>query len=271
MIYNCHTHTVHSHDSKAPAGSMCRAAAAAGLQGLAVTDHCDCEYAVEDSVFDRIAASVRDAAVCKEQFAGRLLVMTGVELGDALFDPAFAREITAAFDYDVILGSVHSVRSPKDDTPFSRIDFSLWTDAQVNSYLRRYFDDLSQTMEDFDFDVVSHLTVPLRYICGKYQKKVNLDFYLPQIEEILQKTVRMGKTLELNTQGADEKGGGVCPDGSIVDLYLSLGGTEFTLGSDAHTPEAVAAGLEAGRRLLLAKGVTQANYYRSRKIVKYRL
>ena len=270
MIYNCHTHTLHSHDSRAPVEAMCEAAIGAGLSGLAVTDHCDCEYAAEDDVFNKIRASVLDASACRERYAGKLLVMTGVELGDALFDPAFAREITAAFDYDIILGSVHAVRSKKDDTPFSRIDFSHWTDSEIEGYLRQYFDDLLQTMEDFDFDVVSHLTVPLRYICGKYHKQVREADYLPQITEILQKTIAMGKTLELNTQSADTAGG-LCPNSAVIDLYLSLGGTRFSLGSDAHTPEMIAAGLETGKALLLSRGVTHANFYLNRKCIPYAL
>ena len=271
MIYNCHTHTLHSHDSKAPVEAMCDAAIGAKLSGLAVTDHCDCEYAAEDDVFNKIHASVRDAAACKERYAGKLLVMTGVELGDALFDPDFAREITAASPYDVILGSVHAVRSKKDDAPFSRIDFSLWTDSEIDGYLRQYFDDLLQTMEDFDFDVVSHLTVPLRYICDKYGKTVDMNRYRPQITELLKKTVRTDKTLELNTPHANADGGGFCPDKELVDLYLSLGGVKFSLGSDAHCPERIAAGLEEGRRLLLSKGITEAFYFIGRKPIAYRL
>lgn len=271
MLYNCHAHTCHSHDSNAPTEDMCRAATTAGLRGLAITDHCDCEYAVEDSVYDRIQASVTDAEFFKARFKNELCVMTGVELGDALFDAPFAHEITAAFNYDVILCSVHAVRSKKDNTPFSRIDFSRWTNEALDCYLRQYFDDLLQTMDDFDFDVVSHLTVPLRYICGKYKRQLSLTPYLPQIEEILKQTIRKNKTLELNTQGAKPDGSGFHPEAALIDLYLSLGGRAFSLGSDAHTPEAIAAGLEAGRALLLAKGVTEAYYFKSRKAIRYQL
>lgn len=271
MIYNCHAHTCHSHDSEAPTEDMCRAAVAAGLRGLAITDHCDCEYAVEDSVFDRIQASFADAERCKAQLKNELCVMTGVELGDALFDPAFAHEITAAFSYDVILGSVHAVRSKKDKTPFSRIDFSHWTNEELDCYLRQYFDDLLQTMEEFDFDVVSHLTVPLRYICDKYGRKLSLSPYLPQIEEILKQTIKKNKTLELNTQGARPDGSGFHPEETIIDLYLSLGGTAFSLGSDAHTPDRIAAGLAAGRALLRAKGITEAYCFKNRIPIRYQL
>ena len=100
---------------------------------------------------------------------------------------------------------------------------------------------------------------------------MNADRYLPQTEAILKKTVETHKALELNTQGAKPDGSGFHPEAPLIDLYLSLGGTRFCLGSDAHTPETVAAGLEAGRKLLLQKGVTEALYYLDRKAISYQL
>ena len=243
---------------------VCAAAEQSGLRGLAVTDHCDCESAITDRVFDRIDASVHDARTARAAFADRLTVMTGVELGDALFDPDFAGRILASFPFDVVLGSVHAVRSEKNDAPFSRIDFSGWTENELHLYLKQYFSDVRDTLLTFDFDVLSHLTVPLRYINEKYNKNVDAAKYSDQIRDILLLVIQQGRTLEINTQGVSSEAALIHPEEWVVDLYLSLGGTAFCLGSDAHTPEAVGNGLLYGAQLLRNKGISQLCFFEQR-------
>lgn len=269
MLFDCHAHTLHSHDSAAPVADMCAAAVDAGLTGIAITDHCDCEYAASDHVFERIEGSVKDAIKEKADLADRLSVMRGVELGDALFDPAFADFIVSAFPFDVILGSVHAVRTKKNDAPFSRIDFSDWSKKELDTYLRQYFADVGETLLRFDFDTVSHLTVPFRYINGKYNKGMDVLSYLDPIGEILRETIRVGKVLELNTQGVTANAAPIHPTEEIIDLYLSLGGTEFCLGSDAHTPVGVGNGVCYGAQLLWKKGVKDLYYFSDRKKIRY--
>ncbi len=269
MLFDCHAHTLHSHDSQAPVNDMCAAAVNAGLRGLAVTDHCDCEYAIADHAFDRINASVKDAMRAKTDYSACLNVMCGVELGDAVFDAEFARRIAEAHPYDVILGSVHAVRSEKNDAPFSRIDFSGWSETELDTYLRQYFSDMRDTLEKFDFDVLSHLTVPFRYINEKYHKNADVSRYLDQIREILLLAIRLGRVLEINTQGVSPTAALIHPTEAVIDLYLSLGGTEFCLGSDAHTPQGVGNGLSYGAELLRKKGVTKLITFERRIKIDY--
>lgn len=269
MLYDCHTHTLHSHDSAAPVNGMCAAAIQAGLGGLAVTDHCDCEYALADNVFQRISGSVSDTARANSEYGDRLKVMCGVEVGDALFDPGFAEKITSAFCFDVILGSVHAVRSQKNDSPFSRIDFSDWSETELDDYIKQYFSDVYDTLQNFDFDVLSHLTVPFRYINEKHNKNMDAYKYSGQIREILQETIRLGKVLEINTQGVTDAGANIHPDEAVIDLYISLGGRAFCLGSDAHTPAGVANGLQYAANMLRRKGINELFFFENRKRISY--
>ena len=43
-MFNCHTHTMFSHDGKGCLEELCIKALENNLSGFAVTDHCDCEY-----------------------------------------------------------------------------------------------------------------------------------------------------------------------------------------------------------------------------------
>lgn len=269
MLYNCHTHSENSHDSDVPVLRMCGAAADAGLAGLAVTDHCDCEYAARDHAAERIRRSCADAEDAARRFGPRLKVLRGIELGDPLYNPLFAEQITAGNPYDVVLLSVHAVRHPLNDAPFSGIDFSGWTDAQIDSYLLRYFEDVLESIRRFDFDVLSHLTVPIRYIRYRYDKNPDLSPCYPLIGKILDALISADKTLELNTQGAEEPIPFFLPDREILSLYLRAGGTKISLGSDAHRPEQIAVGLEKGIKLLASLQVSCAVYYENRRAIFY--
>ena len=266
MLYNGHTHTAYSHDSGARLADIANASAAAGLFGFAVTDHCDCEFAAAEPVYETVAASVRAARAFS---APGLAVHAGVELGDPLFAPAFARRLLNDIRFDVVLLSVHAVRAPKNDAPFSRIDFSGWTPAEARDYLRRYFDDLAESACAFDFDVLAHLTIPLRYLTHRFGFVFDPAAYAGQTDAVLRAVIARDKTLEVNTSGAGE--GYLMPDATIIRRYLELGGTRFALGSDAHTPENAALGLKTAAGTLKAFGVTHATYYENRQPRTYPL
>ncbi|MBQ6420286.1 MAG: histidinol-phosphatase HisJ family protein [Clostridia bacterium] len=271
MLYNCHVHTKHSHDSVAEPMEMCRAAAAKGLAGIAVTDHCDCEYTDRIDMYGVIEASVRDAGRCKQAFAEKLTVLQGVEVGDALFDLPFAKWLIASLPFDVVLCSVHAVRYPGFTQPFSTIDFSAPDAPDPEQYLRQYFIDLYETPDLIDFDILSHLTVPLRYINGKYGRNADLSPHLPQIERILKKLIALDKTLEFNTSDAIGDAPLFMPDETVLRMYLDLGGKHFSLGSDAHVPENIDRGLQAGAGLLKKLGVEEICYYEERERITYPL
>ncbi len=269
MLFNIHTHTEYSHDGHATVAEMCEEGLKTDLLGFAVTDHCDCERAADTRMFSCLMASYNDAAAAKEQYGNRLTVATGVEIGDALYDSDFTRKVIAARPWDVILGSVHAVRIQGWDVPFSVIDFSGCSDEFIRAYLHQYFDDLREMAETEDYDVLCHLTVPLRYIGGKYGKKVNIGEYDNKIDEILRIAVARDKTLEINTSGCTPDEAHFFPDETILDRYLAMGGRNLTIGSDAHVPERLTNGLEQAADLLRSKGITELTYYLNRQPVHY--
>lgn len=71
-LYDMHTHTNNSHDSKADIITQTKAQIAAGAAGFAVTDHCDVQFYERDHVFERIQNSVEDALAAQKRFPARL-------------------------------------------------------------------------------------------------------------------------------------------------------------------------------------------------------
>lgn len=262
-----HTHTCFSHDSQADPEEVCKEGIRQGLFGLAFTDHLDCEYYENPATETNIDLSFEKAKNLRGRFRGNIMINAGAELGDALFCPALAEKMTKKHDWDVILLSVHAVRMKGHDIPFSQIDFGRESDGFINDYLTYYFNDLLETVNTFDYDVLSHLTVPLRYIVKKYGRNADVKKYYPVIREILKKVVSDGKTLEINTSGYPF----LMPDGEILSLYRELGGEKITIGSDAHVPQNVSFGLRETAEYLYNNGFDRLIYYHKRTPHEYYL
>lgn len=269
VLFNIHTHTEHSHDSQAKIDDLCEQALKEGLSGFAVTDHCDCAWYYKPEAYTSLLDSWDDCQRAKTLYNDRLILACGVEIGEAISYPDFAHKVKDARPWDVVLGSVHAVRVKGWDAPFSILDFSGCGDAFIRDYLRQYFDDLYEMAATEDYDVLCHLTVPLRYICGKYGKRVELEAYYPRIEEILRVAVERDKTFEINTSGCTPGKPRFIPDEAILDKYLSMGGRNLTVGSDAHAAERLTNGLDMAAEMLRRKGVRKLTYYLNRKPIQY--
>ena len=152
---------------------------------------------------------------------------------------------------------------------FSGINFTPFSDGFIDSYVAQYFTDLEETAENTDYDSLSHLTVPLRYIVHKYKRKVDLGKYADSIDKILKTVIKRKKSLEVNTSGYTGKDPFFMPCETIIRRYTELGGVDFTIGSDAHIPEKMSCGLSEGAKMLLKLGVTHLNYYEKRQKISY--
>ena len=257
-----------SHDGKGTLEELCISAVNNRLSGFAVTDHCDCEISDNEAMLENLQNSYLEAEKYQNLYMDRLIISKGIEIGESLFNPSFAEKIIAERDYDVILGSVHAVRIKDHDIPFSLIDFSCFDNEFIESYVTQYFIDLLETANTADYDILSHLTVVLRYIVYKYNRKVELKRYFPVIKEILKTVISRGKTLEVNTSGIEN--GYFMPDEEIISMYKELGGKRISLGSDSHFPESIGAGLTEGALLLSKLGFTELTYYINRIPYEYK-
>ena len=89
------------------------------MSGIAFTDHCDMEYVNQMDVASPIRGSADDSRRCQEIHAGRLKVLTGIEMGEAIWYFRESEEIVQMLPYDIVLGSVHAVRSRLGREPYS--------------------------------------------------------------------------------------------------------------------------------------------------------
>ena len=267
-LSDCHTHSFFSHDSVCDPADSLRAAQAQGLAAFAITDHCDIEFCRKQDVQTPVCQSAAAAKALNAAAPG-LRVLSGVEMGEAIWCEDAAADVLKAAHYDVVIGSVHAVRYPGYSMPYSQIDFSRFSEQEKDAFLAAYFDDLLEMAQTADFDILAHLTCPVRYIHGKYHRTVNLAQYQPKIDAILKTVVEKGAALEVNTSGFHEPEPYLMPELPVVKRYLAFGGTLITLGSDAHKAENMANGLTAAVQMLKSIGVQYLCRYENRAAIPY--
>ena len=137
---------------------------------------------------------------------------------------------------------------------------------QVHDFLAAYFRDVEETVRTTDFDTLAHLTYPLRYIRQAVAFPVDYIPFEREIRRIMAILAGEGRAYELNLKPYQPGDGAWAgEEGWLLSLFREAGGEHVTLGTDAHTPDKVGYGLEAGMKLLKEKGFTQYTVYRQRR------
>lgn len=256
-LFDDHVHSCFSIDSDASIAALCQAALAAGLSGLAITDHFDTDpldtgYGVYD--FGRIRTAVEQA---RRVYGGRLAILTGAEV---CFQPPFTRRVVdflGACPLDFVLGSVHYVRR-------ELVRCSYFARHPAGEAYDAYFAAVEETVASGLFDSVGHLDVIRRYGL-ETGAPLDLEPHWPRIERILRLMIDRGTALEINASGWRRGCGGPFPLEAILRRYGELGGRRITAGSDAHSVAQV--GCDVARALDLARrlGFTHLTRYVGRQ------
>ncbi len=278
-----HTHSSFSPDAErgVTIAKMAERAEALGLGYITVTDHCDCvywnkaeeenypEYQKSDSLMfgarEYAVQSIKEIVRLKENYPK---LLCGIELGEPLQAPEAAAKITMMKELDLIIGSLH-MNAGKPD--FYWMDYSKMGLDEITSLLDDYYRELLEMCSVCDFDVLAHLTYPLRYIEGDHGIEAEHDRYTEKISAIFKKLIERGKGLEINTSGLRQKYGRTFPDLEYIKLYRKLGGEMITLGSDAHKLGDIGAGLKEGAELASEAGFRYTAVFRNRKAVFVRI
>ena len=268
ILCDMHVHSRSSHDSEASVKDTAVCAVENNASAFAITDHCDIEYYNEHNVFFLIEASFNDATEVAKEFSDKVKILRGVEIGEAIWNKEYTDEILNSFDFDLVIGSVHAVRYKNYTMPYSVIDFSKMSSTEVNEYLNTYFDDLSETVKSVDFDIMAHLTCPLRYINGKYGLKVDTRKYESKIVPILEYIIKNGIAMEINTSGIGSAYDCFMPENWIIKKFKEMGGYLVTLGSDAHISKNVCKDFDKAIDTLRSMGFTGYYYFENRKAIK---
>jgi histidinol-phosphatase (PHP family) len=269
---DCHTHSSYSPDALNTVEEMCIRAIEAGLETMAITDHCECNRfypkdnytPTEPGTYDNKTLrekSLSEITRCRELFENKLNLLCGIELGQPTFDITSAEEAICDDRLDYVIGSMHQVPG--------QMDFCFMNIPQYNipKLMEAYFLEIIRMCRWNGFDSLGHLTYPLRYIEGMYGIPVDMDSCEEPVREIFRLLAANGKALEVNSSGLRQKYGKPFPTLKYLKLYRELGGEMLTFGSDAHRADHLAYGLEDMIRLAGEAGFRYAFHFRARKPV----
>lgn len=253
MICDLHTHSEFSFDGEVPVDAMCEAAIAAGVEHLAITDHCDVDSDVEhwQKIFDRDAAWEAMTAA-KEKYAGRLHLHCGIELGNPHHYPEYAREVLASHPYEWIIGSLHNLSGVPD---FCCFKYEWIPVRQCHILFDKALDESVEIVRFGGINTLAHLTYMYRYlaIAG-----ISFDFepHMDKIRNLFKAVVAADIALEVNVSTLWRKLGFTMPHRELLDVYRECGGRKISLGSDSHSVEHVGECIEEGMTMASELGLT---------------
>ncbi len=228
MKVDYHIHTEYSYDSKLKSWDLIAKAIELEYDEIAITEHLDL-FPCELSRFGLPPFSkyIRHLKELQETYASSpLRIIRGVEIGDFQRVKDYADDFLAQLDLELRLGAVHflsdhsnvAVPLRKKLTPADHEDYYLQNLALVSNC---------------DIQVLAHLGVHKRYLEEQpdesHCRSLLIDIFQVMIERCI--------ALEINFSALRKPYARILPDLWQIDLYRSLGGELFSIGSDAHLLE----------------------------------
>lgn len=247
LAADCHVHSAFSSDSETPVEQMIEAAIGQGRSCFYLTDHHDFDYPVGEDERDFILpldAYTARLEQLREQYADRIQVRIGVELGLMAHIADKINSYAASYPFDFIIGSSHLVHG---QDPYYAQYYEGKTEKQA---YEEYFLSILENVKTFDcFQVYGHLDYVIRYGPNKDKFYDPMDYY-DIFRELLTVLIEKGKGIEINTGSLYKGFSYPHPHETILKLYRQLGGEIVTVGSDAHVPQYVGYGFAEAEDLL---------------------
>ena len=273
ILADMHTHSRNSHDARFPVVEMCEAEINAGVKIMAVTDHCDVIMCCDDydlDIYTNIIESYNETKETGSAVGDRCTLLTGVELGEGFWFPELTEKVLGLCDYDVVIGSVHAVRSPLTDgqtgmkRAFSQIAWRSVSEKDIDEFFELYFDDVLRCVSEQDIDVMAHLGCVKGYIMRQRGLDVDLHPYEEKIRKILVRIIERGIAMEISASPKKDLGF-TYPDEWIIKMYRDMGGYLITMSTDAHHPSKAGDNFREVIEMLKEMGFKNIFYFKNRR------
>jgi histidinol-phosphatase (PHP family) len=259
-MIDLHVHTSRCGHADGTPAEYLDAAAAIGLTALAFCDHLPLPpsyptgYAMP---WEELPAYIEDVSrlASASAEAGGPEVLLGIE---ADWLPGHEKTVARAIEehaFDIVLGSVHFIGQWAFDDPREREHYAEWP---IDALWERYFNDLAAAAATGLFDVMAHPDLVKKF---GYAPTADMR---PWYEEVAAVFADAGVAVEVNTAGLRKPCAEAYPSLALLTACRKRG-VPATIGSDAHTPGDVGAGLDAGRALLADAGYDSVLVFRGRK------
>ena len=257
MRTSYHVHTYIS-DGRCSASDHVRAAIAAGLGELGISDHYT-PIPGKDVAWSMPLTGVRDyfdvIEAARQEAGERLIVRLGIEVDYIPESIDTIGSMLSDYPFDYVIGSVHFVgQFPVD----AKADYweSLSQDRR-NEMICEYWNLVKEMADTRLFDIAGHLD-----LYKKFGHRPTIDVSA-EISAALDAIALAEMAVELNTSGMHYVGE-VYPSTEIL-RQCHARGIPALVTSDAHCPEHLTRGFDYGVAELRDAGYTQQAVYEARK------
>lgn len=257
-----HVHTARCGHAGGTMRAYVEAALARGLTEVAFTDHVPLYFLPGDDPEPDFAMTggelpgyVEEVLALRDEFAGRIAVLLGLEADYAEGHEAALQDLLAAHDWDVVLGSVHWVKGDWIDGPGSAARHeregtaALWAE---------YYRLVGKAAATGLFDVLTHFDLPKKF--GH-----RMPAALAAAEGAAVEAAKAaGVAVEVSSAGLRKA---VAEEYPAPPLLARLVRAEVPIvfSSDAHAPAEVGWGRERMEAAALAAGAREHLSFRKRE------
>ena len=259
FLSDYHIHSSFSYDSRQTVAQIAQAAMEKGMEEIAITDHVELAAPKLRGGKAELREAVKEIEQVGACFQGKLIIRKGMELGNANLEPEEATDWCGKFSGDFIIGSVHNLEPGQD------VAYYDYSKVNARMLFHDYLDAVANIAGTLDYDVLGHITYPLKAICEQTGEVLDMRRYRGQFRRIFEAVAGRGKGIEVNTSGLRYRLGRLLPDRELLELYRSCGGVHITVGSDAHRPEDVGEGIAQAAECLRALGWREITVYQGRQ------
>ena len=253
---DCHIHPDFSIDARGSVEAFVRRAIELGLSRICFTTHIDLDpNRLSADTYIRVGGKLRIASLefaqiyretvyeARRKFGDRIEIVYGFEFS---YEPHFedrVREFIRGAKPEFAIGSVHSVDgfeiTSRRSVPAAARVFEL------RSFLRRYYEKILSLARSGLFDVVGHIDGYKKYLSRWWGLYAMERAEIEILEEIAPKLADAGAKFEINSSAYKR---GLCapyPSATVSRILVSRGVEIGSVGSDAHSPAALAKNVES--------------------------
>jgi histidinol-phosphatase (PHP family) len=261
-MIDSHTHTLYSKHAIGSVDDLVRAAVSKGVKVLTITDHAPFFVDKTNRLLEsELQAYFKDIDQAKAKYAGTIKILKGLELDYTPGAYDYLVRMLNHLELDFVIGSIHYI--PVHHSHVKVWDLSRLNDPEV---LESYFKVLEELLTCNLFDAVGHpdallRTVPDSVFCEHLNPLVPL-FVRHQIAYELNASGLRKTTFDLASR-QETHGIWSYPSRSVLS-QLTAEGVPFTIGSDAHDPVDVGAGIQELLGALAPVGISRISYFENR-------
>ncbi len=262
-MFDYHMHSKYSPDGNDTVNAIAVSAIIQNLSEIAITDHFDLSESnprlndVQTAV-NRFTCLYNDIVAARKLYGDKINIKFGVELGQFQFDFESANEFISSLPFDFVIGSMHDL---SQDCPVELYDYR---NTPIEIIFSHYVDALIDMVRIADFDVVGHITFPIRYSYAHDNYYPDWEPFYDQLSVLFKEIATNGKGIEINCSGFAHPMHKPLPDVELLTLYKQCGGKILTIGSDAHRSPHVGYGINLGLEAAKQAGFTEITTFTNR-------